>query len=46
MADVPVEVLQVSLVYQQQLMVLVTDLSMACTVSKWSTSRVGVCYRG
>lgn len=38
------EVLRVSLVYQQQLMVLMIDLSMACTVSKWSNTRSpGLC---
>lgn len=36
--DVPVEVIRVSLFFRQKLMVLMLDMSMACTVSKFSNT--------
>lgn len=37
--DIPVEVIRVSLFFKQKLMVLMVDMTMACTVSKWSNVR-------
>lgn len=41
--EVPVEVIRVSLFFKKKLMVLMIDMSMACTVSKFSNMRRPLC---